>query len=256
MILDIARREVGLCYGFVRRDLGTGLLPVPGFTLASLLYRGASAEEMIPVIARTFSQPPSLPTLLIRYIGAFLYGFLYLYTFVVANQIDGVKEDKINKPDRPIASGSTTLKAAKIRWVVLTIFYLLYSYVLGIEKWTILWILTTIAHNFLGFSNFGPTKDGCMGSGCIAQLMAAWAIGGSPPEMGWAWTKFITVYMCWPIPLQDLRDVPGDLAQGRRTTPILMGDIPCKRPLLKQKTHLTLQSQLVSTFRPASSSHK
>jgi hypothetical protein len=125
--------------------------------------------------------------------------------------------------------------------VVLTTIYLLYSYVLGVEKWTVLWILTTIAHNFLGFSNFGPTKDGCMGAGCIAQLMAAWAIGGSTSEMGWAWTKFITVYMCWPIPLQDLRDVPGDLAQGRRTTPILMGDILCKPPLPKQKTHLTQQ---------------
>jgi hypothetical protein len=78
-----------------------------------------------------------------------------------------------------------------------------------------------------------------MGAGCIAQLMAAWAIGGSPSEMGWAWTKFITIYMCWPIPLQDLRDVPGDLAQGRRTTPILMGDIPCKPPLPKQEIHLT-----------------
>ena len=230
MILDILRREVCLCYGFVRRDLGTGLLPVPGFTLASLLYRGASVEEMIPVLARTFL--PSTHSLVcsIMISGAFLYGFLYLYTFVVANQIDGVKEDKINKPDRPIASGSTTLEAAKIRWVALTTLYLLYSYILGVEKWTVLWILTTIAHNFLGFSNFGPTKDGCMGSGCIAQLMAAWAIGGSPPAMGWSWTKFITVYMCWPIPLQDLRDVPGDLAQGRRTTPILMGDIPCRHP--------------------------
>lgn len=211
MILDILRHEAGLCYGFVRRDLGTGLLPVPGFTLASLLYRGASYEEMVPVIGR-----------------ALLYGFLYLYTFVVANQIDGVKEDKINKPDRPIASGSTTLQSAKIRWVVLTTLYMLYSYLLGVEKWMLLWILTTIAHNFIGFSNFGPTKDGCMGAGCIAQLMAAWAIGGSSPQMGWAWTKFITVYMCWPIPLQDLRDVPGDLAQGRRTTPILMGDMPSR----------------------------
>jgi hypothetical protein len=27
------------------------------------------------------------------------------------------------------------------------------------------------------------------------------------------------------IPLQDLRDTPGDLAAGRRTTPILLGDI-------------------------------
>lgn len=159
---------------------------------------------------------------------AFLYGFLYLYSFVVANQIDGVDEDKINKPDRPIASGATSVRAAKLRWLILTSIYLAYSYALGVEKPTMLWIATTIAHNFLGFANFGPTKDGCMGAGCIAQLTAAWAIGGSPTGMGWEWIKYITLYMSWPIPLQDLRDVPGDKAAGRLTTPILMGDTLCK----------------------------
>ncbi|RAK95224.1 UbiA family prenyltransferase [Aspergillus ibericus CBS 121593] len=204
-------RELGLCYGFVRRDLGTGLLPVPGFTLASLLYRKAPREEMVPAIAM-----------------AFLYGFLYLYTFVVSNQITGVSEDKINKPDRPIASGAESLSAAKIRYWVLTTLYLALGYVLGVSEWALLWILTTIAHNPLGWSDFGPTKDLCMGLGCIAQLKAAWAIGGSPPDMGWAWIKIITLYMLWPIPLQDLRDVPGDLAAGRRTTPILLGDMPAR----------------------------
>lgn len=67
-----------------------------------------------------------------------------------------------------------------------------------------------------------------MGAGCIAQLTAGWAIGGSSPEMGWDWIKYITLYMLWPIPLQDLRDVPGDKAVGRLTTPILMGDTICK----------------------------
>jgi hypothetical protein len=66
MILDILSREIGLCYGFVRRDLGTGLLPVPGFTLASLLYRGASVEEMIPVIARMCLYSPTSPSFLIK----------------------------------------------------------------------------------------------------------------------------------------------------------------------------------------------
>lgn len=145
---------------------------------------------------------------------------------MVANQIHDVKEDEINKPDRPIASGLTSLAAAKVRWAVLTGLYLVYSYFLGVERWTILWIATTIAHNFLGSSNWGPTKDGCMGAGCIAQLMAAWHIGGSPTDVGWQWVKYITLYMCWPIGLQDLRDVPGDKAQGRKTTPILMSDLP------------------------------
>ncbi|PYI02041.1 hypothetical protein BO78DRAFT_422960 [Aspergillus sclerotiicarbonarius CBS 121057] len=210
-MLQILFRELRLCYGFVRRDLGTGLLPVPGFTLASLLYRKAPREEMVSAIAM-----------------AFLYGFLYLYTFVVSNQITGVSEDKINKPDRPIASGAESVTAAKVRYWVLTALYLALGYGLGVSEWALLWILTTIAHNPLGWSNFGPTKDLCMGLGCIAQLKAAWAIGGSPPDMGWEWIKVITLYMLWPIPLQDLRDVPGDLAAGRRTTPILLGDMPAR----------------------------
>lgn len=155
---------------------------------------------------------------------AFLYGFLYLYTFVVSNQITGVREDRVNKPDRPIASGAESLSAAKTRYWLLTALYLVLGHYLGATIWTLLWIGTTIAHNPLGFSNFGPTKDLCMGLGCIAQLKAAWTIGGAPAAMGWHWIKVIALYMLWPIPLQDLRDVPGDLAAGRRTTPILLGD--------------------------------
>ena len=47
---NILWHELQLCYGFVRRDLGTGLLPVPGFALASLLYRKAEAEEIYRVV--------------------------------------------------------------------------------------------------------------------------------------------------------------------------------------------------------------
>lgn len=53
MVGNVLWHELGLCYGFVRRDLGTGLLPVPGFTLASLLYRKASAEEIYTVMPCT-----------------------------------------------------------------------------------------------------------------------------------------------------------------------------------------------------------
>lgn len=91
-----------------------------------------------------------------------------MYSFVVANQIDGVKEDKVNKPDRPIASGAESLSAAKIRFVVLIILYFAVGYALEVPQWTLLWIITTILHNFMGFSDFGPTKD------------FAWELAASP----------------------------------------------------------------------------
>lgn len=150
----------------------------------------------------------------------------------MGNQICGVQEDKINKPDRPIAAGATTLQAARIRWAVLTILYLAYGCYLHVGVWSAMWVAISFAHNFLSFGDFGPTKDMCIGLGCVAQLTAAWLIGGAPYEVGWNWIKIIALYTLFPIPLQDLRDVPGDLAVGRRTTPILMGDMPCMfRPL-------------------------
>ncbi|KAF9001640.1 hypothetical protein BDZ89DRAFT_1050406 [Hymenopellis radicata] len=211
MIASVLLKELQLCWGFARRDLGIGTLPVPLFTMASLLFKNTPAKEMVRPIA-----------------AAFVYGIFYLYSFVVANQIAGVEEDKINKPDRPITSGATSLQAATIRYYVLSALYLAYSYFLGLEKYTLLWIATTYAHNFLGFATFGPTKDMCMGFGAIAQLMAAWTIGGAAPQMGWKWTKTITIFMSWAIPIQDLRDVPGDLKAGRRTTPMILGDMPSR----------------------------
>lgn len=156
-----------------------------------------------------------------------LLGLLFLYSFVVGNQVNGVQEDQINKPDRPIACGAASLQAARIRWLVLTLLFFSYGCYLNVGIWSAMWVAISFAHNFLSFGDFGPTKDMCIGLGCIAQLTAAWLIGGSPHAVGWDWIKVIAMYTLFPIPLQDLRDVPGDLAVGRLTTPILMGDLPC-----------------------------
>ncbi|KAF9020373.1 hypothetical protein BDZ89DRAFT_1203674 [Hymenopellis radicata] len=85
MIASVLLKELQLCWGFARRDLGIGTLPVPLFTMASLLFKNTPAKEMVRPIA-----------------AAFVYGIFYLYSFVVANQIAGVEEDMINKPDRPL----------------------------------------------------------------------------------------------------------------------------------------------------------
>lgn len=42
--------EFKLCYGFIRRDISMGMLPIPVFTTASLLYRNASIEDIVVAI--------------------------------------------------------------------------------------------------------------------------------------------------------------------------------------------------------------
>ncbi|KAH8691635.1 UbiA prenyltransferase family-domain-containing protein [Talaromyces proteolyticus] len=207
----VVKHEAKLCYGFMHRDVSMGMLPVPAFTTASLLYRNATMEDMATTIPKSF-----------------LLGYLFLYSFVVGNQVCGVQEDRINKPDRPIAAGMSSLQAARIRWAVLTALYVGYGTYLGVGTWSFMWVLIAFSHNFLNLGDFGPTKDLCVGIGCVAQLTAAWLVGGSPYDIGWSWIKVIAMYVVLPISVQDLRDVPGDLAIGRRTMPIILGDLPCR----------------------------
>lgn len=92
--------------------------------------------------------------------------------------------------------------------------------------WSLLWVVVLISLYLLHFSRIGPAKDLCIVLGVVSQLMACWKLGGSDMHYGWRWVKLIILWIFFTVPIQDFRDVPGDLAAGRRTTPILLGDIP------------------------------
>ncbi|KAJ5228109.1 hypothetical protein N7489_008817 [Penicillium chrysogenum] len=187
VLYHIVVDELYTCYFFMKDNADAYLPPIAIFTTASLLHR-----------------------------VAFVYACLYGFNSDVANNIGGGMEDIINKPYRPLASKATTLAATKARYVISTVVYLAYTYILNIHKWSVLWIFTVLCACFLRTSRFGPTKDLSMVLGTIAELMASWKIGGSSPEVGWSWVKKI-IWWVFTVAVQDYRDVPGDLASGRRT---------------------------------------
>lgn len=160
-------------------------------------------------------------------IDALPYGFLYAYTIDLANSAagDGL-EDAINKPNRPVVSNKTSVAATKVRYYVSSGLWVIYSYILNVHIWTMVWIFTVFSSYMLHTAKFGPTKDLSMALGTVAQLMACWELGGSNIELGWTWVKIIATWVFFTGSIQDFRDVPGDKACGRRTTPMLLGDIP------------------------------
>ncbi|KAF2969137.1 hypothetical protein GQX73_g4388 [Xylaria multiplex] len=186
--------EASLCWNLLKSNIDGAFLPFPIFTMASLLHNGAQWDE---IIVRQTACP--------------------------AHRL----EDEINKPDRPLVTNSMTLRSAKNRYHVSLALWLAYSYALGTLLWTFLWLATILCFwkYSTGLSDFGPTKDLSNAVGLIAQLMAAWHIGGSDPIISWHWVKVLFIWMYPTIGIQDLRDVPGDRAVGRRTTVILLGDI-------------------------------
>ncbi|KAI0532204.1 hypothetical protein GGR58DRAFT_490991 [Xylaria digitata] len=208
--------EASLCWNLLKSNIDGGFLPFPIFTMVSLLHNGAPWDEII-----------------VRQVYSLIYGFFYLYVFELTNQTARPAhrlEDEINKPYRPLVTNSMTLQSAKTRYYVALALWLAYSYVLGTQLWTLLWLANILSSwgYSIGLADFGPTKDLSIAIALIAQLGAAWHIGGSDPVIGWHWIKILTMWMYPTIGIQDIRDVPGDLAVGRRTTVILLGDIPAR----------------------------
>ncbi|KAK2606459.1 hypothetical protein QQS21_003152 [Conoideocrella luteorostrata] len=175
--------------------------------MASMFCKGTDLAEVPAIMA-----------------SSLVYVFLYAYNIDIANNIAGSIEDEINKPDRPIAAKTMSLNAAKTRYFVSTAAYILYSYYTHVLQWSLLWIITIFSSYMLHTSKFGPTKDLSMSLGTVAQLMAAWELGGSPSDRGQDWVKTVSIGVFFTVSIQDFRDVPGDLASGRLTMPILLGD--------------------------------
>ncbi|KAJ5241648.1 uncharacterized protein N7469_003239 [Penicillium citrinum] len=210
LIYHIVKHEVYLTYRLMRSNVDAAFVPFPIFTTASLLYRGAELDEILHTIAHAIG-----------------YGFLFAYTIDLANNAEGsTLEDEINKPDRPIVSKLTTINAIRARYYISSGIWLIYSHFLNVKKWAVTWVVTVLIHYGLHAARFGPMKDICMTIATAVQLMACWEIGGSDVEVGWSWVKLITMWAVPTVPIQDFRDVPGDIACGRRTTPILLGVIP------------------------------
>ncbi|GLA75078.1 hypothetical protein AtubIFM55763_006340 [Aspergillus tubingensis] len=207
------KREIHLAYLLMKSNFDAASSPFPIFTTASLLHSRATYEKALSSLA-----------------CATIYGILFHYTIDLANHAEGAEnkyEDKINKPDRPIVQSQTTISATKYRFYIVSATWLLLSYSLDLYIWSLLWIVVVIFLYILHASRIGPAKDFCMVLGTLSQLMACWKLGGSDSvDSAWRWVVPIMVWVFFTIPIQDFRDVPGDLASGRKTTPILLGDVP------------------------------
>jgi 4-hydroxybenzoate polyprenyltransferase len=201
-------RELRLSYAFIRRDLSSAFVPAILFTAAALKATSA----------------PTITDWLTAMGRASLYFWLYAYTFCLSNQIVGVEEDRLNKPDRPIPAGLTSRSDALVRWAVTSIAFMLVGWWFGVAMWSGLWLAVCVAHNFLNLSKRWLLKCGFMSVGIVAQLAAAWAMVTPLTSLAHTWIVVIALLIFPTVSLQDLRDMAGDRCLGRKTLPLVAGD--------------------------------
>ena len=202
--------ELQLFYRFIWRDIPAGVLGGCAYTVPAAKFCECSLMDFVTVIP-----------------WALLYFFLYQYSFNLSNQIAGVEEDKINKPDRPIPSGLITLQGAKHRWYVVAALYIIAGMAIGNVWSSLLWIIAMSLHNDCGWDKHWFTKNSIiMVIGVIVQAWASWSIVYGSLWMSRDYTFFlgaILFYVGTTLNIQDLRDADGDYQCGRKTMPLQFG---------------------------------
>ncbi|EPQ60001.1 hypothetical protein GLOTRDRAFT_123759 [Gloeophyllum trabeum ATCC 11539] len=173
----------------------------------------------------------SLQSIIIHSACVVVWVTFFVYFADLSNQITGVDEDRINKPDRPIPSKLVTLKGAIGRWaVVLSSFIIIGIFYPAILPET-LCLVAVVA-----FLNLTPAGNHWFGKNCIALTPGMWALLSgcwkinSPLDL--TNRSYILTVAVWTgilMPIQDFRDMKGDARVGRRTMQLVYGDITSRR---------------------------
>lgn len=212
--------EARLFCRFTWRDQSAAVIPALLFMMAAVK---ASAPRQ-PFLALLLALARGLP-----------YFALFLYSFCLSNQIAGVEEDRINKPDRPIPAGLVSLEGAQLRCRVLMVLYPVVAFLLGgigLMLWAMAWQLLSVMHNLFGWSKHWISKNLLvMTFGTMAQLAQAWLLVGELTPLAWRWIFILSLVVGLSISIQDFRDVAGDRIRGRRTMPIAVGELPSRRAM-------------------------
>jgi 4-hydroxybenzoate polyprenyltransferase len=204
-------REALLSWQFIKGDVSSAVIPAVFFMIS------ACRNYALPVNEFTLALGKGL-----------VYFWLYIWAFSLSNQVEGFDEDQLNKPQRPIIQGLVSIRGALIRWVIVSILFLLVGFWFSVWEWALLWLIGIILHNFWGWSKHWVGKNILMSLGVVAQLAAAWQIVGPLTAVAWSWIVVSAAIIFPLISVQDLRDMPGDIANQRKTFPLVIGEYPTR----------------------------
>jgi len=210
-ILKLVLRELDLFVSFSKGDWSASFGPSLIFSIGAMRAPRAN---------------PTSASILSGYLFLILWTALYIYFFDLLNQIIGLAEDRINKPDRPLPQGKVTIAGAKLRCAaVLTAFLSMSLYCPSVLLETLCWGLTTafLCLTPAGQHWFGKNTIG-MTAGSWALLSTSWKAITPATTQSRHIVCTIALWVGLVMHIQDLRDVKGDAVIGRKTLPLAFGE--------------------------------
>ncbi|MCJ1257383.1 hypothetical protein MMC24_005208 [Lignoscripta atroalba] len=207
---------------FARNDLKSIVFPETAFgifsALSGSLLTTNSAPNLVDVLAR-------IPRVL-------LWNWLNVLLFDVSNQRlpDSIVEDSVNKSWRPLPSGRLTADATRRLLLVLIPIVFVASIYLGGMQETVALMVMTWMYNDLGGADENYLVRNLMNVGgfvCFSSGATAVAVGYGQHELNkkaYSWLAIVGAIVFSTLQMQDLPDMEGDAARGRRTLPLVHGE--------------------------------
>ncbi|KAH7014404.1 UbiA prenyltransferase family-domain-containing protein, partial [Microdochium trichocladiopsis] len=205
---------------FNKSDVKTVIVPQAVFALAaasSCLPTPASGD---PSPIRPSTLPSITPTRTLLMLA-----WLYLHVLLesIANQRlpSSILEDSLNKPWRPLPAGRITPSQSQrlLRFGVPA--GLVLSVVLGNVAPAGVLICLMWVYNDLDGSSAGPLQRNLLNAAGLACF--GWGALGAL-----RWTLLIALIVATTIHAQDFPDLEGDRERGRRTMPLVYGQMPSR----------------------------
>ncbi len=205
-----------------RNDLKSIVLPETAFGIFSALSG--------PLL--TTNDQPSLITILARIPQVILWNWMNLLIFHIANQRlpASILEDSVNKPWRALPSRRLTPDSARrLLLGVIPVVFLSTLHLGGVEETVLMKVLTWIYNDLSGADENYIVRNliNCAGFMCYssgATIVAAGYGSHALNPRAHIGLCIVGAIIFSTLQMQDMADVEGDKARGRRTSPLVHGD--------------------------------
>ena len=218
---------------FTRDDFDTFVLPNTVFGVSATLS-GRLLESCPP--------HPQIYTILQRLPFVLFFNWSNLLVFDLANQRlpDSVKEDRINKPWRPLPANRINQRQTRHLMLIAMPLVLVSHSALSVWKETTLLFNLTWIYNDLK----GGDEDWLVRNLVIASAFFLYNLGSLKIASGaadraddvlgiaaYGWTAIISAIIFTTMQIQDLKDQDGDRSRGRQTAPLVLGESMVRRTI-------------------------
>ncbi len=210
ILLKTVQHEVLVIWSFIKRDIPVILSPII-FTAAAWDPETSSIPELLLFLGR----------------AVILFG-LFLLLFCISNQLVGIEEDKINKPDRPLVTGMISPKQAWIRWIIGMVLLSCLGWWCAVLQWVSVLQVSIVFYDFGGWGKHWLGRTILLVIIAYSSLVTSWTMVIAPDNMAWQWILILSISFGLLINIQELRDLAGDGSVGRITLPIVIGEMPTR----------------------------